>query len=135
MAPGDSTGGALAVSNGGTLALRYAIKSTTTGSATLAAQLDLTIWDEAEEADGGTTCNASAPATVLYGPAVLGSAAGTNVVGNPSQGGQAGDRALAASGSEVLCFKALLPLASDNTYQGLLTTATFDFASEQTANN
>lgn len=135
MAPGDAIVGALTVNNGGTLSLRYSIKSTTTGNAALAGQLDLTVWDEAAESDAGTTCNASAPGTVLYGPADLGSAGGTNVVGDPTQGNQTGDRTLAASVSEYLCFKAMLPLASDNTYQGLLTTATFDFVSEQTANN
>jgi camelysin-like metallo-endopeptidase len=135
MAPGDALVDDLTVSNSGTLALRYSVKSTTTGSSVLAGQLDLTIWDEAEESDGGTTCNASAPSTVLYGPADLGSAGGTNVIGNPSQGSQLGDRSLSASASDVLCFKVSLPLASDNTFQGLLTTATFDFAAEQTANN
>ena len=136
MAPGDAIVDDLTVNNDGTLELRYAVKSTTTGSAVLAGQLDLTIWDEAAEgADANATCDATAPGTVLYGPADLGSAAGTNVVGNPTLGDDAGDRALAAAASEVLCFKVSLPLASDNTYQGLLVSATFDFTAEQTANN
>lgn len=136
MAPGDAIVDDITVSNAGTLQLRYSIKSTTTGSATLAAQLDATIWDEAAEgADANTTCDATAPATVLYGPADLGSAAGVNVVGDPTQGDQSGDRPLAASASEVLCFKVELPLATGNAYQGLTSTATFDFDAEQTTNN
>jgi len=63
MAPGDSVTNGITVTNAGSLALRYAITSTTTEN-TLAAQLDQTIWDEAEEADGGTACNAAAPAAV-----------------------------------------------------------------------
>ena len=136
MAPGDSVVDDVTVNNSGTLQFRYSVRSTTSGDAALSAQLDMTVWDEAAEgADANTTCDATAPGTVLYGPADLGSAAGVSVVGDPTQGGQAGDRTLAAAASEVLCFKVLLPTASDNTYQGLTTTATFAFAAEQTANN
>jgi spore coat-associated protein N len=135
MAPGDSVVDGVTVSNSGTLQFRYSVKSTTTGSAPLSAQLDMTVWDEAAEADAGVVCATTAPGTVLYGPADLGSAAGINIVGDPTQGGQLGDRTLAASASEVVCFKVLLPTATDNTYQGLTATATFAFAAEQTANN
>ena len=134
MAPGDEVVGGVTVSNAGTLDLRYAVTSTTTEN-TLAAQLDLTVWDEAAEADAGTACAATAPGTVLYSPADLGSTAGVNIVGNPTQGAQAGDRPLAASGSEVLCFKVALPLSTGNAYQALSTTATFAFQAEQTRNN
>ena len=134
MAPGDSVTNPITVSNDGSLALRYAVQSTTTEN-TLAAQLDMTIWDEAEEADGGTTCNSTAPATKLYGPADLGSTGTTNVMGDATQGSQAGDRVIAASGNEVLCIRASLPLSTGNAFQSLSTTATLDFIGEQTANN
>lgn len=134
MAPGDVDNGQMAVTNNGSLELRYAVTSTTTEN-TLAAQLDLTIWAETAEAVVDGTCAASAPGTVLYGPASLGSTAGVDVIGDPSAGGQAGDRVLAASAAEVMCFRAELPLASDNTFQGLTSTATLAFASEQTSNN
>ncbi len=134
MAPGDSTTQGLTVSNNGSLALRYAVTSTTTEN-TLAAQLDLTIWDEAAEGDAGTTCNATAPGTVLYGPADLGSTTGINVIGNPAQGAQAGDRTLASGASEVLCFRVALPLSTGNSFQNTSTEATFSFQAEQTANN
>ena len=134
MAPGDSVVGDMTVSNDGTLELRYAVTSTTTEN-TLAAQLDFTIWDEAEEADGGTDCNASAPVTVLYGAADLGSTSGIDAIGDPAQGSQSGDRTLSASTSEVLCFLVALPSSSGNSYQGLSSTSTVAFQAEQTANN
>ncbi len=131
MAPGDQVTNPIVVTNSGSLELRYAVTSATTEN-TLAAQLDLTI------KSGVTTCtNAGfgADGTVIYGPADLGSMAGINVIGDPTQGAQAGDRALAASGSETLCFNVSLPLSTGSAFQGLTTTATFNFLSEQTKNN
>src|ERR1700674_5142628 len=128
MAPGDQVTNPITVTNSGSLALRYAITSTTTEN-TLAGQLSLTI------KSGVTTCtNAAygATGTVLYGPALLGTIAGTNVGGTPAQGAQAGDRTLAAAANEVLCFNVSLPLASGNAYQNLTSTATFAFQGEQT---
>jgi predicted ribosomally synthesized peptide with SipW-like signal peptide len=130
MMPGDQVTAPITVTNAGSGALRYAITSTTT-EAVLAAQLDLTI------KTGVTTCtNAgfAADGSVLYATNDLGSTGGTNVVGNPAQGAQAGDRTL-ASGNEVLCFNVSLPLSTGNTYQNLTTTATFNFQAEQTTNN
>lgn len=134
MAPGDSVANDITVSNAGTLELRYAVKSTTTEDV-LAAELDLTIWAEAAEATVDGVCDSTAPATVLYGPADLGSTAGVNVIGDPTAGSQAGDRTLAASANEVLCFLVKLPTTASNAAQGLTTTATFAFEAEQTANN
>ncbi|MDO8613371.1 MAG: hypothetical protein Q7R32_11200 [Dehalococcoidia bacterium] len=48
---------------------------------------------------------------------------------------QAGDRALAAGASDVLCFLVSLPLSTGNGFQSLTTTPTFDFVAEQTKNN
>jgi hypothetical protein len=131
MAPGDRVTNPITVSNVGSLQLRYAIRSTTTENV-LAAQLDLTI------KSGVITCtNAGfgASGVVLYGPGDLGNTASINVVGDPAQGNQAGDRVLDAAASEVLCAQASLPLTTGSAYQGLATTATFDFMAEQTANN
>ena len=77
----------------------------------------------------------TAPGSVLYGPADLGSTMGTNVIGDPATGAQAGDRTLAASGGDTLCFRVELPLATGNAFQGLTTTPSFGFESEQTKNN
>lgn len=131
MAPGDQVTSPITVSNDGSLDLRYAITSSTTED-TLAGQLDLTV------KSGVTTCtNAGfgADGTVVYGAASLGSTTGINVVGNPAQGAQAGDRALTAGANEPLCFNVSLPLSSGDAYQGLTTTATFTFQAEQTKNN
>jgi spore coat-associated protein N len=131
MMPGDQVTAPITVSNAGSGALRYAITSATTENP-LAAQLDLTV------KSGVTTCtNAgfSASGAVIYGPGDLGTMAGVNVVGNPAQGSQAGDRTLAASGNEVLCFNVSLPLSTGNAFQSLTTTATFTFQAEQTVNN
>lgn len=131
MAPGDKVTNPITVTNAGSLDLRYAVTSTTTEN-TLAAQLDLTI------KSGVTTCTNAGfdtDGTVRYGPGDLGSTTGVNVIGDPAQGSQAGDRTLAASASEVLCFQGSLPLSTGNSFQGLTTTATFAFVSEQTKNN
>lgn len=134
MAPGDSVVNDITVTNGGSLELRYAVKSTTTEDV-LAAELDLTIWDESAETTVDGACDSTAPGTVLYGPADLGSTAGVNVIGDPTAGSQAGDRVLAAAGGEVLCFLVSLPSSATNASQGLTTTATFAFEAEQTSNN
>ncbi len=131
MAPGDEVTNPITVTNNGSLELRYAVTSTTTED-TLAAQLDLTI------KSGVTTCTNAGfdtDGTVLYGPADLGSTAGIDVIGDPTQGADAGDRTLAASANEVLCFNVELPLTTGNAFQGLTTTATFAFQAEQTQSN
>jgi spore coat-associated protein N len=131
MVPGDQVTAPITVTNAGSADLRYAITSTTTENV-LAAQLDLTV------KSGVATCtNAGfgASGTVLYGPADVGSTATTNLVGNPTQGAQAGDRALSAGANEVLCFNVSLPLSTGNAFASLSSTATFTFEAEQTRNN
>ncbi len=134
MAPGDTVTGPINISNTGTLAERYAVLSTTdaTDANFLAAQLLMTV------KSGVTTCTTAgfgATGTIVYGPGVLGSTAGTKAVGDSAQGAQAGDRVLAAAASESLCVQVMLPTATGNTYQNKTTTATFTFNSEQTTNN
>jgi hypothetical protein len=131
MAPGDKVTNPITVTNAGTLQLRYAIQSTTTEN-TLAAQMDMTI------KTGVTTCTNAGfdtDGSIISGPGDLGSTTGLNVVGDPAQGGDAGDRVLDALANEVLCFQVSLPFSLDNSWQNLTTTATFDFISEQTSNN
>lgn len=130
MAPGDQDTAELVVGNGGTLDLRYAATSTTTEDS-LAGQLVLTI------KTGVTTCdnaNWSADGTVLY-TGVLGTVATTSLFGDATAGADTGDRALAASANETLCFNVTLPISATNAVQGVSTTATFTFDAEQTANN
>lgn len=146
MAPGDAEGAYdVTVSNDGSLEYRYAITSTATSNAdSLGEQLDLWIWNEADEEDSvlsGTagTCDATPGTgigTYLYGPADLATGTGTiNLVGDPAEGEQTGDRVLAASGSEVLCFYVELPSGTGNSFESASVAADFAFEAEQTANN
>jgi spore coat-associated protein N len=131
MAPGDEVTAEITVSNDGSLDLRYAVTSTTTED-TLAAQLDLTI------KSGVTTCTNAGfdtDGTVIYTTGDLGSTTGIDVIGDPTQGADTGDRTLAATASEDLCFNVELPSSTGDSFQGLNTTATFTFAAEQTDNN
>jgi spore coat-associated protein N len=131
MLPGDEVTNPITVSNDGSLELRYAVTSTTTED-TLAAELDLTI------KSGVTTCTNAGfdtDGTVVYATGDLGSMAGINVIGDPTQGADTGDRTLAGSGgNEVLCFNVALPLASTGP-EDTTTTATFAFQAEQTQSN
>ncbi len=130
MVPGDQVTAPINVSNSGSLEFRYSMTSTSTED-TLAAELVLTV------KSGVTTCddaNWAADGTVIYA-GILGSTGTSNVVGDPTQGAQGGDRVLAATANENLCFNVTLPNAASNAVQGLSTTATFTFDAEQTTNN
>jgi predicted ribosomally synthesized peptide with SipW-like signal peptide len=134
MAPGDKVTQPLTVTNNGSLALRYAVTSLATNldSKGLRSQLDLTIKSNV------TTCTNAGfdtDGTVLYDHDVLGSDPAINVIGDPAEGPDLGDRTLAASGNEVLCFQVELPLTTGDAYQDATTTATFTFKAEQTKNN
>jgi hypothetical protein len=138
MTPGDKVTQPLTVTNTGSLQLRYAVTSlaTNTDSKGLRSQLDLTI------KSGVTTCTNAGfdtDGTVIYGPGGLpgdlGSDPAINVIGDPAQHAQGGERTLAASANEVLCFHVELPSGTGNAYQNATTTATFTFYAEQTANN
>jgi hypothetical protein len=134
MAPGDKVTELLTVTNNGSLELRYAVTSLATNADNkgLRSQLDLTI------KSGVTSCtNADfdTDGTTLYDHDVLGSDPAINVIGDPTPGPNLGDRTLAASADEVLCFQVELPFDTDNAYQDATTTATFKFWAEQTKNN
>ena len=137
MTPGDKVTAPITVTNAGNLQLRYAVTSLATDDDDplplhLRTQLDLTIKELV------TTCtNAGfdADGNVLYGAADLGGDPAINVIGDPAQGADAGDRTLAASDDEVLCFQVELPSSTGDAFQGATTTATFSFEAEQTINN
>ena len=134
MAPGDVDYGGLEVINDGSLELRYAMTTTADDTSILDEQLDLTIdvvTDPGVDGIWYTEDDVVGEANI-YGPdGVLSSA----FFGDPVQGEQAGDRTLASLASERLRFKATLPLATDDTYQGTTCTVAFVFDAEQTANN
>jgi len=120
--PGESGSQTIVVSNTGTGAARYALATSATNTDTkgLAAQMTLLVQ--------AGTC--TSPGATLYSGA-LGAAA----FGSSATGAQPGDRDVAAADSDNLCFTWTFPLASGNAFQAAATTATFTFASEQTANN
>lgn len=127
MAPGDKVTAPITVTNAGTLALRYALSTAITGSTVLSDGLTLGI------KSGVTTCSNAGfgtDGTSLYSGALT-----SGAIGSAAQGQQTGDRSLAASGTETLCFQVALPSAAASSLQSLSSTATFTFASEQTANN
>ncbi len=133
MTPGDTTTQSIVVSNAGTLQLRYAIGSTATNadSKGLKDQLTLTI-KTIDVTTPGTPCD-DFDGTQLY-TGDLDSTAG-KLVGDSATGADLGDRTLAASATETLCFRVTLPSGTGNAFQGATTTATFTFDAEQTANN
>jgi len=124
MAPGDSVTAKLTVSNGGTLELRYAVTTATTDTDGLHLDDALTLTIKTL----GTGC------TTFDGTQLYTGTLASGAIGNPAQGGQSGDRTLAASGSEDMCFKVQLPSGATGS-EGAATTATFTFAAEQTKNN
>jgi len=134
MVPGDEVTNPITVTNGGSLQLRYAVTSTTTED-TLAAQLDLTIKTGVTDC---TNAGFDVDGTRIYGPAgpgVLGSSTGTNIIGDPAQGDDSGDRTLNSGADETLCFNVELPSSTDSSFDGLSTTATLAFQAEQTSSN
>ena len=120
--PGDTGNQTIVVSNTGTGAARYAVSTSATNPDTKGLATQMTLLIEAG------TC--ASPGATLYSGA-LGSAA----LGSSAMGAQPGDRNVAAAASDSLCFTWSFPLASGNAFQAATTTATFTFASEQTANN
>jgi len=129
MAPGDQVTNPLTVANAGNLEFRYAVTSATDENI-LASELVLTV------KNGVTTCddgNWTTDGTTLYsGP--LGNTAPIVIFGDATAGADPGDRVLAASGNEILCFNVTLPTGT-TVGQGLSSTATLTFEAEQTANN
>lgn len=124
MAPGDTVTHSLTISNGGSLQLRYAMTTVATNVDTknLRDALTLVIREK------GTDC-ATFDGTQLYSGTLANGA-----IGDPQTGEDTGDRTLAASGSEDLCFKVTLPSNATGP-ESAATTATFTFAAEQTTNN
>jgi spore coat-associated protein N len=133
MAPGDTVTDDIVVTNGGSLALRYAISSSATNadSKGLKDQLVLTV-NTIDKTLPATPCDDFDGDQLYTGD--LDSTAG-KLVGDNTTGAQAGDRNLAASRNETLCFRVNLPTSTGNAFQNATTTATFTFDAEQTANN
>jgi spore coat-associated protein N len=132
LMPGDAITDDVVVENDGTAQLRYAISATTTNPDTKALRdaLSLTV-KTIDVTTPGTPCD-NFDGTSLY-TGTLG--ATTAIAGSAAAGSQAGDRTLAASASETLCFRLSLPLATGNAYAAASAVTTVTFDAEQTANN
>jgi len=142
MAPGDQAQpvNGVTVINNGTLDLHYALYASATDADTknLKDSLEVTIRAVDTNADNGN-CN-EFDGAIIDGPTtdIDGSTSpGTffAIFGDSTAGAQAGDRALAAAASEVLCFRIKLALTAPNSSQNAATTVTWEFRAEQTANN
>ena len=123
ITPGDVSTVASTVENNGTLGFRYGVVSRTSED-TLAAQLTLTVKIGIERC---TEDRIALTGTVVYGPAKLGSVAGTDIVGDPGNSG----RILVPGEKEILCLQVSLPRDTGNEYQGLETSATLTFWAQQ----
>ena len=140
MLPGDVVTNPIVLTNAtGSSALRYAISAsaTNTDSKALKDQLVLTV-KTIDVTLPATPCDNFDGTQVYTGD--LDNAAATagtlgRIAGDPAQGAQTGDRALAVAGTETLCFRVSLPLATGNAFKLATTTGTIQFDAEQSANN
>jgi hypothetical protein len=132
MIPGDSVTDDVIVSNDGALDLRYSISSSASNPDTLGLKDALTLTIKTiDVTTPGTPCDDFDGSQLYTGD--LDSTAG-QLVGDPAQGSQAGDRALVSLASETLCFRVELSGAATGP-DGATTSATFFFDAEQTINN
>ncbi len=139
MMPGDTVTNPLVVGNAGSESLRYAVSSVATNADAkgLKDQLVLTV-KTVDATTPVTPCNEFDGAFTLYTgdlDAVTGKILGDSVAGQTGVANTGGDRTLASSTNETLCFRVNLPTATGNSFQGAATTATFTFDAEQTDNN
>jgi predicted ribosomally synthesized peptide with SipW-like signal peptide len=142
MMPGDTVTNPLVVGNAGSESLRYAVSSVATNADVptpkgLKDQLVLTV-KTVDTTTPVTPCNEFDGTFTLYTgdlDAVAGKILGDSVAGQTGVANTGGDRTLASSTNETLCFRVNLPTATGNSFQGAATTATFTFDAEQTDNN
>lgn len=140
MLPGDAVTSPIVLTNDtGSSALRYAVSASATNADAkgLKDQLVLAV-KTVDVTTPAAPCD-NFDGTSLYSGDLDSAAASAGtlgrVVGDPTQGAQTGDRALAAAASETLCVRVSLPLATGNAFKLAATTGTIQFDAEQTANN
>lgn len=134
MLPGDTTTAPITVTNNaGSSALRYAVSSvaTNTDAKGLKDQLVFTV-KTVDVTTPGVPCDNFDGTQIYTGDLDFTSG---KILGDATQGAQAGDRPLGVGSNEILCFRVNLPLSTGNTFKLATTTATFTFDAEQTANN
>jgi hypothetical protein len=117
---GDHFDAQLDVTNDGSLELTYAMTTTTSGSAPLAAALQLTV--------RAKTVN---PCPSRDGPVLYSGDLSLAALGSTAHGLQAGDRQLGPGASEALCFTVQLPLTAATALHDTDASAEFVFNAEQ----
>ncbi len=124
MVPGDQVQGTLAIQNDGTGDLRYAmsVAATDPDGKHLRDVLQLDV-------ERGAGCGGAVLEVLYSGPIA------TAAFGDPQTGDDPGDRPLGAGASEVLCFRASLPVGTDSMFAAAATSATLTFSAEQVAGN
>jgi len=133
LMPGDTVTDDVVVENDGTAQLRYAMTTSSTNADSKALRDALTLTVKTIDVTSpASPCNDFDGSSTLYN-GVLG--ASTAAFGDPTAGGQTGDRVLAAGANETLCFRVSLPSSTGNGAQGATTTTTFTFDAEQTSSN
>jgi hypothetical protein len=134
MQPGDAVTSAVVVTNGaGSAPLRYSVASSATNTDNLGLKDQLVLTVKTIDVTVPATPCDNFDGTQLYS-GDLDSSAG-KIVGDSASGSHSGDRLLAASGAETLCFRVSEPTSTGNAFKNATTTATFTFDSEQTTNN
>jgi predicted ribosomally synthesized peptide with SipW-like signal peptide len=139
LMPGDAIRSPVTVENDGSAQLRYSVSQTSTNADSKSLYDSLMLSIKTADAGGGTDFGTDGDycddgtGTSVRASAALG--ASGNLVGDPAQGSNSGDRTLNAAASEVLCFYVTLDISAPNSMQGATTTTTFTFDAEQTANN
>lgn len=151
-APGDFHYTAFEVQNTGTLALRYAIESDTTGDAPLTAALEVQLFSVANAGqcvsvteDGHPNSQNSALNAITGVRKLDTESAFQPLLGSSAQGQQNGttapdavgsDRILASGVTEVLCLGLHLPFGAESDgLQGTTATIQLQFDAEQVAHN
>ena len=124
MVPGNAVDGVLTIQNDGTGDLRYAMTAVATDPD--AKHLRDVLQLDVERRTG---CSGAVLEVLYSGPIA------TAAFGDPQPGGDPGDRPVDSGASEVLCFRATLPLGTDTQQQGATTTATLTFRAEQVSGN
>jgi hypothetical protein len=122
---GDSFDAQLDIANSGSLDLIYALTTTWTGSDDLANAVQLTIRIK-------TPAVACSDHVLSVGTTLYSGNLAAAAIGNPAHGPDLGDRALAASTTESLCFAIVLPTSAPASLSNTNVAPTFVFSAEQT---
>jgi hypothetical protein len=133
MAPGDTNYSSIAVTNAGSLGLRYAITGATTAQTNNLSQvLRYSIYNVSPAVCSSGNMGAAVP---LVANAAVG-ATSVPLLGSTAQGYDAGDREIPAGATpDNLCLAVELPLATTSAYASSSAELTLTFAAEQTKNN